>query len=221
MVNPTDHTAAVDLTQIGDTPLRLKRRELALISERIFQHLGVPYGAWAAARNHFLDTAVRLGAGALEGLAEAVEAGAPERFGVDASAKGRRLEARGQHALLVGAQVGHALEAQLAGAEEAVVSVVDIRSPHQLAGVVHRLARRGAAVEVIEGAASATLRARGRLRPGPPSSHADLVHGIEAAPMLWWSLYNTSTLALSQVTEISRYHTGNSPSPTRRRLAIK
>lgn len=224
-MNPADDQLdVVDLSQIGDEPLLLKRRELTLISERVFQHRGVPNGAWAAARNYFLDTAVLLGAEAVAGLREVIDFPHPvhpDGLGVDVSNDGHRIDARGQHALVIGAIAGNAIESLLLHSHDVTVSVLNVSSPRFLAGVVHRLARRGIKTQIVEGSNSATFRAQGAIGPGRPSSHEDLVHGIIVAPALWWPIYNASTLALSRITEISQFHTGNNPSPTPRRLAIK
>ena len=224
-MNPAqDHLDMVDLEKIGDEPLLLKRRELTLISERVFQHRGVPNGAWAAARNNFLDVAVLLKAEAVAGLMEVVASPHPvhpDGLGVDISHDGHRIDARHQHALVVGAIIGNSLESLLADSRSVTLSVVNVASPRFLAGVVHRLARRGVQVQVVEGESSATFLAEGAIQEGRPSSHGDLVQGILVAPSLWWPIYNASTLALSHITEISRFHTGNTPSPTARRLAIK
>jgi hypothetical protein len=216
--------APVNLDEVGDEPLLLKRRELTLISERIFQHRGVPAGAWAAARNNFLDTVSQLGAEALTGLAEVADADAPvhpDGFGVNVSATGHRIDARHQHSLIVGAIVGNAIEGHLATSDDVTVSVINVCSPRYLAGLAHRVGRRGVQMEIVDGDAAATLRARGRIQGEQPSNHTDLVDGIVADSRLWWRIYNASTLALSKVTEISRFHTGNTPAPPRRRLAIK
>ena len=224
-MNPAqDHLDMVDLEKIGDEPLLLKRRELTLISERVFQHRGVPNGAWAAARNNFLDVAVLLKAEAVAGLMEVITSPHPvhpDGLGVDISHDGHRIDARHQHALVVGAIIGNSLESLLADSRSVTLSVVNVASPRFLAGVVHRLARRGVQVQVVEGESSATFLAEGAIQEGRPSSHGDLVQGILVAPSLWWPIYNASTLALSHITEISRFHTGNTPSPTARRLAIK
>lgn len=216
--------APVNLDEVDGRPLLLKRRELALISERIFQHCGVPGGAWTAARNNFLDTVSQLGPEALVGLAEVADAEAPvhpDGFGVNVSAKGHRIDARHQHSLVVGAIVGNALEGHLATSDDVTVSVINVDSPRYLAGVAHRLARRGIQVEIVDADAASTLRARGRIQGDQPSNHTDLVDGVVADPRLWWRIYNASTLALSNVTEISRFHTGNTAAPPSRRLGIK
>lgn len=224
-MNPAqDHHDMVDLEEIGDEPLLLKRRELTLISERVFQHRGVPNGAWAAARNNFLDVVVLLKAEAVAGLMEVIASPHPvhpDGLGVDTSNGGHRIDARHQHSLVIGSIVGNAIESLLAHSRSVTLSVVNVASPRFLAGVVHRLARRGVEVQIVEGENSATFLARGAIQGTRPSSHGDLVEGITVAPALWWPIYNASTLALSHVTEISRFHTGNTPSPTARRLAIK
>lgn len=223
-MNPAqDHLDMVDLEKIGDEPLLLKRRELTLISERVFQHRGVPNGAWAAARNNFLDVAVLLKAEAVAGLMEIIASPHPvhpDGLGVDISHDGHRIDARHQHALVVGAILGNAIESLLAHTDSATLSVLNVASPRFLAGIVHRLARRGVRVQIVEGENSATFLAQGTIQRTRPSSHGDLVEGITVDPSLWWPIYNASTLALSHVTEISRFHTGNTPSPTPRRLAI-
>ncbi len=224
-MNPAqDHHDMVDLDEVGDEPLLLKRRELTLISERVFQHRGVPNGAWAAARNNFLDVAVLLKADAVAGLLEVVNCPQPvhpDGLGVDTSHDGHRIDARHQHSLVAGALVGNAMESLLSRSRSVTLSVVNVSSPRFLAGVVHRLARRGVEVQIVEGENSATFLAQGEIRDVRPSSHGDLVQGIMVSPTLWWPIYNASTLALSHITEISRFHTGNTPSPTPRRLAIK
>lgn len=228
MVNPInpsdDHHDIVDLAEIGDKSLLLKRRELALISERVFQHHGVPNGAWAAARNNFLDVVVLLKAEALSGLIEVIASPHPvhpDGLGVDTSNGGHRIDARHQHSLVIGSIVGNAVESLLADSPNVTLSVLNVASPRFLAGIVHRLARRGVQVQIVEGENSATFLAQGTIQDGRPSSHGDLVEGITVAPALWWPIYNASALALSHITEISRFHTGNTPSPTARRLAIK
>ncbi|WP_160317920.1 hypothetical protein [Arthrobacter sp. Edens01] len=171
-----------------------------------------------------MDVVVILKEDALTGLAELAESSSPLHpggLGVEVSSDGRRIDARHQHALVVGAIVGNAIESQLADSHTVSLSVVHVASPRFLVGIVHRLARRGVQVRIVEGENSATFLAQGAIHSAQPSSHGDLVEGITAAPSLWWPIYNASTRALSDVTEISRFHTGNTPSPTARRLAIK
>lgn len=224
-MKPTDFEPdMVDLENLGTEPLKLKRRELALISERVFQHRGVPNGAWAAARNNFLDVAALLQNEALTGLQQVIDSPqpvSPDGLRVETSNEGHRIDALHQHALVVGAIIGNALESLLAVSQTVTLSVVNVSGPRFLAGVVHRLARRNVKVQIVEGENAAMLLAEGTIQETHPSSHADLREGITADPAQWWPIYNASMLALSHITEISRFHTGNAPSPTPRRLAIK
>lgn len=201
------------LPQLDELPtsVRLSRRELSLIVERLLMWSGCPKGTWPGARDYVLETIAVRGRAALRDFESALAADTsaePWRPGVMETPD--RLRFAGEPLLLRGNEVVNALIARLADEGSTMFSVVGLGATAGHEGLRVRAAYFGFDLHVHADDAAGSLDVVATPIARDPDS--DLVRllrrGVEVDGAQWWRLYQPSNFALSEENEVSRSHTG-------------
>ena len=190
--------------------VRLSRRELSLITERLLMAAGSGAGSWPGARDYVLETLSQLGPDAIDLLEQALvrrdRAPWPE---VALTAPGE-LDAGGAAMILVGNPVAHALISFLGDSPDGVFTVTGLSDVRGFEGLTVRAAYHGFALTFDPDHGSGSLAIRAEVTT--PDPDADVVKllstGLECSGAQWWRVYQPSNFALSEETEVSRSHTG-------------
>ncbi|MEV8336813.1 hypothetical protein [Leucobacter sp. NPDC077196] len=190
--------------------IRMSRRELSLIVERLVMALDCPQGMWPGVRDFVLETIAVTGSAGLDELERAITAREPGRTWTGARVTDAGIDVAGESLLLAGDVIVNALLAAAADDPTAPFIVSGLESIVGSAGLEVRARYHGYALTSEADHDAGTLRIS--IAPCEADRGADVVqllrNGIDVSGEQWWRIYQPSNFALSIESELSRTHTG-------------
>lgn len=190
--------------------IRMSRRELSLIVERLIMALDCPQGMWPGVRDFVLETIAVTGAAGVDEFERAIAAREPGRSWLSARLTPDGIDAGGESLLLAGDVIVNALLASAADDPAKPFVVTGLASVIGYAGLEVRARYHGYALTSQADHDAGTLRVL--IERCDADRDADVVQllrdGVEVSGEQWWRIYQPSNFALSVESELSRTHTG-------------
>ncbi|GAA1618422.1 hypothetical protein [Leucobacter chromiireducens] len=190
--------------------IRLSRRELALIFERLIMAAGCPSGAWPGARDYALETVSVLGPDALDVFEHALVRREGAAWPLVTPEGADTVDASGAPMILVGNTIANALLAYFADTPDGTFTVTGLSDVRGHEGLIVRAAYHGFALRFAPDQESGALAITATRTTADTASEVVtlLRGGVACSGAQWWRLYQPSNFALSEETELSRSHTG-------------